>query len=153
MEYILSELKSKMSKPSYDTWLSNSAVQSFSNDLLTIIVENEFIRNWLDRRYTKIINNLLYEKTGAELKVKFVTPEDYTEPEEEGNEIKTEQPPQQDTVNKLNPKYTFDSFVVGAANRFAHMLSSSCSHSLRNHINPLFIYGGVDLENTFNAGG
>lgn len=147
-EYILSELKSKMSKPSYDTWLSNSAVQSFSNDLLTIIVENEFIRNWLDRRYTKIINNLLYEKTGAELKVKFVTPEDYTEPEEEGNEIKTEQPPQQDTVNKLNPKYTFDSFVVGAANRFAHAACLAVAEAPAKSYNPLFIYGGVGLGKT-----
>src|SRR5699024_12205824 len=45
--YILSELESKMSKPSYDTWLSNTYVKDFSNDILTISVENDFIKNWL----------------------------------------------------------------------------------------------------------
>src|SRR5699024_9493965 len=114
--YILSELESKISKPSYDTWLSNTYVKDFSIDILTIRVRYDFIKNWLVKRYTEIVNALLYEMTGSELEVRFQSEEEESDPLD--NE-KSEKAPQTSTPkttrNMLNPKYTFDSFVVGAA--------------------------------------
>ena len=147
--YILSELESKMSKPSYDTWLSNTYVKDFSNDILTISVENDFIKNWLVKRYTEIVNALLYEMTGSELEVRFQSEEEESDPLD--NE-KSEKAPQTSTPkttrNMLNPKYTFDSFVVGAANRFAHAACLAVAEAPAKSYNPLFIYGGVGLGKT-----
>src|SRR5699024_10107719 len=139
--YILSELESKMSKPSYDTWLSNTYVKDFSNDILTISVENDFIKNWLVKRYTEIVNALLYEMTGSELEVRFQSEEEKSEKAPQTSTPKT-------TRNMLNPKYTFDSFVVGAANRFAHAACLAVAEAPAKSYNPLFIYGGVGLGKT-----
>src|SRR5699024_4427872 len=81
-QYILNEMKSKISKPSYDTWLSQTAVKNISEQVLIISVPNEFTKNWLDQRYTEIIDTLLYEMTGIELSVKFEITEENAEPEE-----------------------------------------------------------------------
>lgn len=147
--YILTELESKMSKPSYDTWLSNTYVKDFSDDILTISVENDFIKNWLVQRYTEIVNALLYEMTGSELQVKFQSEEETADILKQ-NESKTPTPaavPQQ-TTNMLNPKYKFESFVVGAANRFAHAACLAVAEAPAKSYNPLFIYGGVGLGKT-----
>lgn len=147
--YILTELESKMSKPSYDTWLSNTYVKDFSDDILTISVENDFIKNWLVQRYTEIVNALLYEMTGSELQVKFQSEEETADILKQ-NESKTPTSaavPQQ-TTNMLNPKYKFESFVVGAANRFAHAACLAVAEAPAKSYNPLFIYGGVGLGKT-----
>src|SRR5699024_2607596 len=108
--YILSELESKMSKPSYDTCLSNTYVKDFSNDILTISVENDFIKNWLVKRYTEIVNALLYEMTGSELDVRFQSEEEESDPiDNEKSENAPQPSPPKTTIYMLNPKYTFDS--------------------------------------------
>ncbi len=68
---ILNEMKSKISKPSYETWLSHTTVKDLSDGELTVLVPNEFIKNWLDQRYKEVIDTLLYEMTGIDLTVKF----------------------------------------------------------------------------------
>ena len=148
--YILLELQSRMSKPSYDTWLSKTYVKDFTEDKLTIAVENEFIKNWLDKRYTDIINTLLFEMTGSELLVKFQSDEETDPKETEETEVTPPKPSvtPHDARNMLNPKYTFDSFVVGAANRFAHAACLAVAEAPAKSYNPLFIYGGVGLGKT-----
>src|SRR5690625_1373773 len=64
-------MQSKISKPSYDTWLSQTTVKQLNNDILSVSVPNEFTKNWLDQRYTDVIDDLLYEMTGSKLSVKF----------------------------------------------------------------------------------
>lgn len=146
---ILNEMKSKISKPSYETWLSHTTVKDLSDGELTVLVPNEFIKNWLDQRYKEVIDTLLYEMTGIDLTVKF-------EIEDEQEEIKTTENKMIQTINKddqeyaqmLNPKYTFDTFVVGAANRFAHAAALAVAEAPAKSYNPLFIYGGVGLGKT-----
>ncbi|HLS67227.1 MAG TPA: chromosomal replication initiator protein DnaA [Pseudogracilibacillus sp.] len=148
-QYILNEMKEKISKPSYDTWLSQTKVKNVIDQELTILVPNDFIKNWLDKRYTGVINTLLYEMTGEEMNVKFEI-----EGEEEQVESATN-PTENVTYAKehpftqmLNPKYTFDTFVVGAANRFAHAAALAVAEAPAKSYNPLFIYGGVGLGKT-----
>ncbi|MBO1004173.1 chromosomal replication initiator protein DnaA [Pseudogracilibacillus auburnensis] len=147
-DYILTEMKSKISKPSYDTWLSQTEVKEINNHILIISVPNEFTKNWLDQRYTDVIDTLLFEMTGVELSVKFEIIEENVEAEQ-GELTKTNQSPDTNDIQQmLNPKYTFDTFVVGAANRFAHAASLAVAEAPAKSYNPLFIYGGVGLGKT-----
>src|SRR5690625_2635392 len=142
-------MKEKISKPSYDTWLSQTKVKNVIDQELTILVPNDFIKNWLDKRYTGVINTLLYEMTGEEMNVKF-------EIEGEEEQVESATNPTENVTyakehpfqNMLNPKYTFDTFVVGAANRFAHAASLAVAEAPAKSYNPLFIYGGVGLGKT-----
>ena len=147
-QYILTEMQSKISKPSYDTWLSQTSVKGLVDNILTISVPNEFTKNWLDQRYTKVIDTLLYEMTGSELNVKFEIDDGDVLEEIEETINTTQAKNANDMKNMLNPKYTFDTFVVGAANRFAHAASLAVAEAPAKSYNPLFIYGGVGLGKT-----
>src|SRR5690625_1806651 len=147
----LKEIEKKISKPSFDTWLKNTKAEKLSEDILTVNVPNEFARDWLEGRYTKLIADILFELTGAQLTTKFIIPESTAEIEERN------QAPKQIAKNNnsysaprtmLNPKYTFDSFVIGTGNRFAHAASLAVAEAPAKAYNPLFIYGGVGLGKT-----
>src|SRR5699024_3691185 len=101
--YILAEMESKMSKPSYDTWLSQTKVYNLVNDTLSIIVPNEFTKTWLDQHYTQVINTLLYEKTGVELSVRFDIEDGNFADTEEKNKVDTPPIANNDALNMLNP--------------------------------------------------
>src|SRR5699024_4091260 len=135
--------------PRYDTWQSETKASDVTDNVFTVLVPNEFIRNWLEKKYTEIIQKLLSEITGSKLSVVFLI--------EEGSEIKnvvsatnkeSENVHQQQQRNMLNPKYTFETFVVGATNRFAHAAALAVSEAPAKSYNPLFIYGGVGLGKT-----
>lgn len=147
---ILNKLQKKISKPSFETWLSQTKAKELVENTFYVSVPSEFTKNWLDQRYTKIIGNLLYEITGAKLSVKFIISDQ--NPHEEMNNkevIKREKHTMTHTnSNMLNPKYTFESFVVGATNRFAHAASLAVAEAPAKSYNPLFIYGGVGLGKT-----
>lgn len=148
---ILQEMQTKLSKPSYDTWFSHTKVHRLVSNKLSVFVPNEFTKTWLDQHYTKVINTILLEKTGVELSVKFLIEDE--ELDEEKEEIAIEEAKKQivnnnDLKHMLNPKYTFDTFVVGAANRFAHAAALAVAEAPAKSYNPLFIYGGVGLGKT-----
>jgi len=141
----------KISKPSFDTWLKNTKPKGFIDDTLTIGVPNDFARDWLEGRYTDLIIDTLFQLTGSTFSIKFVIPE-----KEQASEESPIKPVQQPVINDihdssktmLNPKYTFDSFVIGAGNRFAHAASLAVAEAPAKSYNPLFIYGGVGLGKT-----
>src|SRR5690625_6439159 len=108
---------------------------------------NEFARDWLEGHYTNLIREILYDLTGAELTVKFVIPNTEVVEPQEKKEVK-KQTPQVTEISPstmLNPKYTFETFVIGAGNRFAHAASLAVAEAPAKAYNPLFIYGGVGL--------
>ena len=145
---ILDEMKSKISKPSYETWLSQTTVKGLVDRQLTVLVPNEFIKNWLDQRYREVIDTLLYEISGFELSVKFEIEDEQVEILSNQNKEEKIIKDDQDYGQMLNPKYTFDTFVVGAANRFAHAAALAVAEAPAKSYNPLFIYGGVGLGKT-----
>lgn len=149
---VLSKAKEKVSKPSYETWLKSTTAHSLIGNVLTVTAPNEFARDWLEERYLSLISEILYEITGEQLQVKFVIPQNQ-------QDENIQQPPpakkkgrideQQDLpVNMLNPKYVFDTFVIGSGNRFAHAASLAVAEAPAKAYNPLFIYGGVGLGKT-----
>ncbi|GAA0608426.1 chromosomal replication initiator protein DnaA [Virgibacillus siamensis] len=148
----LEKIEEKISKPSFDTWLKNTKAESLQNDTLIVSAPNEFARDWLEGRYTQLISEILTEITGSSLTTQFIIPETQQQPED----IKT--PPKKihthdnDGMNSpktmLNSKYTFDTFVIGSGNRFAHAASLAVAEAPAKAYNPLFIYGGVGLGKT-----
>lgn len=151
-------IEDRVSKPSYDTWFKHTKADSIdqATNTITIIAPNEFARDWLENRYFAIITDALVELTGAELETKFILPEDeykfkvdktnkkIISPLQEKDNTTFESTPK----NMLNPKYTFDTFVIGNGNRFAHAASLAVAEAPAKAYNPLFIYGGVGLGKT-----
>jgi len=140
-------LETELSKPSFETWLKNTELIAIKKNKAFISVPNEFAKDWLESRYHHLIKGTLELILKEDMLLTFVLPN------EKGSiPIKEE-----NTTNKqdnyplpvhLNPKYTFDSFVIGNSNRFAHAASLAVAESPAKAYNPLFIYGGVGLGKT-----
>ena len=143
-EKALESIASFLSKPSFETWLKPTKPLSLEGNLLIIEVPNDFARDWLESRYAPLLTTTIRELVDEDLELKFVTPN------RENVEAKTQAPatPVAPQPNQLNPKYTFESFVVGESNRFAHAASLAVAEASGKAYNPLFIYGGVGLGKT-----
>jgi chromosomal replication initiator protein len=149
---VLAEIEKKISKPSFETWLKSTKAFSLKNDTLTIIAPNEFARDWLESKYSSLIMDTVLEITGAELEIKFILPQNHIEEIEMNipavkEKVKYDEPVEFGQ-SMLNPKYTFDTFVIGSGNRFAHAASLAVAEAPAKAYNPLFIYGGVGLGKT-----
>lgn len=149
---VLSMAEQKISKPSFDTWLKSTKMIDFKKDVVTIAASNSFTRDWLDTHYVPLIADIMNELMGEELTIRFVVPKD-TDQEEDFPTVKPSVRNRTDNSNDntpgmLNPKYTFDTFVIGSGNRFAHAASLAVAEAPARAYNPLFIYGGVGLGKT-----
>lgn len=146
----LNNIEQKISKPSFDTWLKSTEARTLTDDTVIVDVPNEFARDWLEGNYTELIEDILYDITGAHLNVKFVIPNTETPQVEEKVEQKKRPTTSTETnfSTMLNPKYTFETFVIGSGNRFAHAASLAVAEAPAKAYNPLFIYGGVGLGKT-----
>jgi chromosomal replication initiator protein len=146
---VLETMQEKISKPSFETWFKSTEATAFQDDTLIITTPNEFTRDWLESRYANLIRDALKKITGQPIGIKFLSLAEgkglgRSEQElvADGEEI--DQPPQ----SQLNPRYTFDTFVIGSGNRFAHAASLAVAEAPAKAYNPLFIYGGVGLGKT-----
>ncbi|SDJ25422.1 chromosomal replication initiator protein DnaA [Natribacillus halophilus] len=158
----LNTVKHRVSKPSYETWLKATEPLKLENETFLVAAPNEFAKDWLEDRYAEVIANTLYDITGNNYTVKFVLSREEKEEsqasrdhtETSGQNGETTQPSSPGNKheniprNMLNGKYTFDSFVIGSGNRFAHAASLAVSEAPARAYNPLFIYGGVGLGKT-----
>ena len=148
----LADIEKKISKPSFDTWLKSTKAHSLQGDSLVITAPNEFARDWLEGRYSQLISGVLYDITGEELEVKFIIPQNQDEEEFDipmpPKKVRKDDDQIELPLNMLNPKYTFDTFVIGSGNRFAHAASLAVAEAPAKAYNPLFIYGGVGLGKT-----
>jgi chromosomal replication initiator protein len=145
---VLSVVQTKISLPSFNTWLKSTKANEFNDRSIVISAPNNFAKEWLENRYTRLIRDTVYECIGKQVEVLFINEEDVHEPSDlPRNSIK--QPSvQEDNPNILNPKYTFETFVIGPGNRFAHAASLAVAEAPANAYNPLFLYGGVGLGKT-----
>ncbi|KIL49196.1 chromosomal replication initiator protein DnaA [Jeotgalibacillus soli] len=150
--HALQNIEKKISKPSYETWLKSTKAFSLQRDTLTITAPNEFARDWLEGHYSQLISTVLKEVTGEELLVKFIIPQNQDNDNFDFNsqpkKPRKDDDPQEWSQNMLNPKYMFDTFVIGSGNRFAHAASLAVAEAPAKAYNPLFIYGGVGLGKT-----
>jgi chromosomal replication initiator protein len=150
----LGQLQMEMSKPAFDTWVRSSELVSYQKDSFIVGVQNAYARDWLESRLSTTVNRLLTGIMGSPQTVNFVVwHKDFDPVEEDG-----EGSPQEKVINPsdiaqrsngtINPRYTFENFVVGASNRLAHAASMAVAENPARAYNPLFLYGGVGLGKT-----
>lgn len=145
---ILSQLEQELSKPSFDTWLKSTSLHSFDGYYLTIVVPNEFAKDWLETRYFDIIKKHSCNILDKEISLKFVIAGQENMPGKLKIDKRNGFSNLEYGSNTLNPKYIFETFVVGNSNRFAHAASLAVAEAIAKAYNPLFIYGGVGLGKT-----
>jgi len=133
-------IEQRISGPSFETWLKDTEALSLINDNLLVTVPTDFVKEWLENRYSPLICDVLEEVTGMRLHVTFTV----------GTAAKMPPFSRDDEISsaQLNPKYTFESFVIGNSNRFAHAAALAVAEAPAKAYNPLFIYGGVGLGKT-----
>jgi chromosomal replication initiator protein len=141
-EQILTKVESKVNHHSFNTWFRPTRLLFETGNTLSVHVPNTHFRDWLTKHYSGIIHESLGELNRATVQVVFETDSDSSTLESK--------PPQESpsTIPMLNPKYTFESFVVGASNQFAHAAARAVAETPARAYNPLFIYGGVGLGKT-----
>ncbi len=149
----LNIIKGEMSEVSFNTWIKSCEPISISSDTIKISVPNSFTQDILEKRYKDLVANSIKVVCSKLFKIEFLISSDLNL-----DDIKKETKviPQKNKsiiVNDemsttLNPKYTFDSFVIGNSNRFAHAASLAVAEAPAKAYNPLFIYGGVGLGKT-----
>ena len=151
----LKRIEKKMNKPSFETWLKITRPVSLTDDTLVISVPNDFTRDWLQGRYADLIIETLKDVSNKNYQVHFMTPrineDNYFDTSSQDSSALRIQKSEKQVFNSfswLNPKYTFDTFVIGLSNRFAHAASLAVSEAPSRAYNPLFIYGGVGLGKT-----
>ena len=146
-----------ISKVSYDTWIVPMEIHNVDNDQVYILADTKGIPNILDyikKKYKQILEIVIEEKIGLHCNVIFVTSEDLEKRPNLTAEASNIVTPELNSYYaavmnaNLNPRYTFDTFVVGNNNRFAHSAALAVAESPGEVYNPLFIYGGVGLGKT-----
>lgn len=146
-EVILNKMKKdyELSPVSYDSWILPLQVKNVEEDIITLVFPLGGIGiNILNKKYALIIKEAIYEVTNLNLKVKFVGPDD----EQDTSPVIS---PANNTAMErahLNPKYTFDTFVVGSNNKFAHAASLAVAESPGEIYNPLYLYASAGLGKT-----
>jgi len=147
-------LKTKISDQNISTWINPIVPVKISGNILTVEVPNKFVKDWIKDNYKKTIEEALSEVGTVNYKLeiiinKKIKNEDKKETKQQNFKIieKKEEPVETSLIN-INDKYTFDSFVSGPSNQFAHAAAMAVSKNPATTYNPLFIYGGVGLGKT-----
>ena len=148
----LETLKTKISEQNISTWVKPIQPVKIVGNQLTVEVPNKFIKDWVKDNYKKNIEETLSQVGSIDyildIKVnKKIKSQKISETPAVNTEIKKVIIKAGDIPN-LNPKYTFDTFVSGTSNQFAHAAAMAVSNNPATTYNPLFIYGGVGLGKT-----
>ena len=167
---LLARLKNGVGEQVFNAWFLPITPLSLSDDKLTLGVPNKFFREWVAERYIGLLNSNLTGIAGKKITVEFVvspSQEPTAAPKEAESKPREQEAPRGEThrgwfrsvfprqvgesplqETRLNSKYSFENFVVGPSNRFAHAASLAITESPARAYNPLFIYGGVGLGKT-----
>ena len=150
-------LRGALNEATFDTWFGEAAGAELSDDAFTLAVPNDFTREWIEGHFLGLIRAAVKDATGHERNVRL-TVRDFASAQfasGRGNgdaasvEIPARTAPEQPAASGgMNLKYTFDLFVIGSSNRFAHAAALAVAEAPAQAYNPLFIYGSTGLGKT-----
>jgi chromosomal replication initiator protein len=140
---VSSRLREALNETTYRTWFDHVDGIGLSDDEFVLAVPNDFTRDWIDGHFLGLIRAAVGDATGQERRVQLTVSEraGTPVPPVEGHRRSA-------TAVGFNSKYTFDSFVIGSSNRFAHAAALAVAEAPAQAYNPLFIYGGTGLGKT-----
>ncbi|MDR3588728.1 MAG: chromosomal replication initiator protein DnaA [Negativicutes bacterium] len=179
-EQVLNIMEKEIIKPIFETWIKSTVPLSLTDTYLEIGTPSQFIKDWIETRYSTMIQHTVQLVTRKELTIIFInldldkekTVSEISQPEPDflsqrpfsqpapvqasqnrGNasvdfNYRRNYTGPEEVLSSLNPKYTFESFVIGNSNRFAHAASLAVAEVPAKVYNPFFIYGGVGLGKT-----
>ena len=142
-EKVQEEIKSKIGGPSYETWLSTIHVQEKNTETLIIETPDDFFKNWIIEHYQSLLENVLSIACTKKIHCEFVVNANILKAGTQNRLLKFEQgfKDVDRSQNNLNPRFTFENFVIGSSNRFACAACLAVAESPAKAYNPLFIYG------------
>ncbi len=140
-------IKVELTEVSFNTWLKTIKPITKSDDRIILAAPNEFTKGILEGRYLNLIKNAIAQITEKEYSIQFIIPGEEINMNI-GQSISVNNTNETNQRAQLNPKYTFDTFVIGNSNRFAHAAALAVAEAPAQAYNPLFIYGGVGLGKT-----
>jgi chromosomal replication initiator protein len=135
-------LRGALNESTYRTWFSDAEGVNLSDESFVLRVSNDFTREWIEGHFLGLISAAVRDAAGDRVRVEFAVRE---RNREQSSGTEPEPPPR---VEGLNMKYTFDSFVIGSSNRFAHAAALAVAEAPAQAYNPLFIYGLTGLGKT-----
>jgi len=152
-DQVLSRIETKVNRHSFYTWFKPTAFVADRGGSIRVRVPNALFRDWLTKHYAAVIEEALAEVDRPGAPLAFVT-EDTAEllvpdpPPAEQPDAAAEDDAEGGALGILSPRYSFDTFIVGPSNQFAHAACRAVAEAPSRSYNPLFIYGGVGLGKT-----
>lgn len=148
---VLDSMQNNINKQSFDMWLKDTKPLEYSGDIMKIRVADDVAKRHISDQYSNQIENILESLAGKRMSCEFVI--------NNGFITETEEPPILKGIERsvtgvnqipvhLNPKYTFENFIIGPNNQLAHAAASAVAHAPATQFNPLFIYGATGLGKT-----
>ena len=149
-DQVLSRIEAKVNRHSFYTWFKPTSYVADDSGAIRVRVPNALFRDWLTKHYSGVLSEALGEVERPESQVIFVTDEPVIVPETLPEPAAIDPIEQEDVVGQggLGPRYSFDTFIVGPSNQFAHAACRAVAEAPSRSYNPLFIYGGVGLGKT-----
>ncbi len=147
-EEVAGRLRGALNEATFGTWFAESAGAELSDDTFTVAVPNDFTREWIEGHFLGLINAAVKDATGEERHIRL-TVRNGDGPVSD-TPVNDEAPPapEPEPLVGMSLKYTFDLFVIGSSNRFAHAAALAVAEAPAQAYNPLFIYGGTGLGKT-----
>lgn len=152
---VLEIAQERISNTSYQTFIKDTQLYSLKNDEAIILVSLPFNASWLNQRYSEIMQAIIYDVIGYEVKPHFISEDELASYNNVNTKEVQEPQVQHSSIDdktwgkeQFNMHNTFDTFVIGPGNRFPHAASLAVAEAPAEAYNPLFIYGGVGLGKT-----
>jgi chromosomal replication initiator protein len=148
-EDVSARLRGALNDTTFATWFGQVEAVSVDDDTFVLAVPTDFARQWIEGHFLELIRAAVRDAAGGERRVRLVVDDAIPDPTAAAPAMQPAQAlPAFGQAGGINPKYTFDSFVIGSSNRFAHAAALAVAESPAQAYNPLFIYGHTGLGKT-----